>query len=554
MQTNILIFSCGMLVAIAFALPAADDSDLETITMEGTGKNANSAETWACRKAIERIVWQFADSETREQHKNALQQKLYENPEAFVSSTEIVSTKTMGNMVTVLAKVTVKKDKVQAKLQELSIVSVAKARKENMPSKTTTPMENTNSSETGSNNAMEESVIVEGLGKTEASAKKAAYKEAVAKVVGVLIDSSTLVKNDKIIDEELLEYSGGFVKKAEILSSKTDDEGLVRVRVKCLIEKAQVKRKLEDMKVLVVKVDGASLAAREMTQEDMRKNAATLVNKALEERKKIYEVKMPKKLEELEKQENGCVYLPVSVEFNEAKFKAWVDNWVPVFDKLALEKTSGISNYKKQERSDYFTSGYGDAATEDRFFKPLIKDSESISSSQMFYLVVATNSLKTGPVQYHAYKIPCGIQQIDGLGYINTTAAIRSKSNDLMYSGVCERYGVIQENKGYIKNPQAQRNHDRCSVFDTKIVRPWDAGIGENGIDYNSAYPKRAIIIIPPFPGHLGLNPYSQENKFYYVGNFGCFFKVYLSELNLNDIEKIEASIEWKKSDKSLKR
>ena len=70
-----------------------------------------------------------------------------------------------------------------------------------------------------------ESVVVEGVGKTEASAKKAAYQEAVAKVVGVLIDSSTLVKNDKIINEELLEYSGGFVTKSEMISSMKETAG-----------------------------------------------------------------------------------------------------------------------------------------------------------------------------------------------------------------------------------------------------------------------------------------------------------------------------------------
>ena len=192
MLTTRLIFACGMALVFVLALPATDDSDLETITMDGTGKNNATAQTWANRKAVERIVWQFADSETREKNKTALQQKFYDKPDIFVAKSEIVSSKTMGNKVTVLAKVTINKSKVEAQLAALNIIARGKQNKEAMPSKTTVskatiPMENTNSSETGSNNAMEESVIVEGLGKTEASAKKAAYKEAVAKVVGVLI-------------------------------------------------------------------------------------------------------------------------------------------------------------------------------------------------------------------------------------------------------------------------------------------------------------------------------------------------------------------------------
>jgi hypothetical protein len=416
-----------------------------------------------------------------------------------------------------------------------------------------------------------ETVIVEGVGKTEASAKKAAYKEAVAKVVGVLIDSSTLVKNDKIISEELLEYSGGFVKNAEVLSTKTDDEGLVRVKVKCLIEKAQVKRKLEDMKVLVVKVDGASLAAREMTQEDMRKNAATLVNKALEERKKIYEVKMPKKLEELEKQDNSCVYLPVSVEFNEAKFKAWVDNWVPVFDKMAIDKKSGVTNYKISGRT-YSTGGSGYEATEDKFLQEFIEASK-IPSSQTFYLLVAANTFKTGPVQYHAYKIPCGIRQIKCLSQnytdpksnqnlsikpdiLFTSATIRSKSNDLMYSGTCAKYSIIKGPNEYVKNPKQRRNgsswFDNFSIADQIL---YNVGIPKNPIteevaDLNiNAHPKCALIIIPPFPGHAcnSLERIDQETQFFQVGNFGCFFEIDLSKLRLEDIDKVETSIQWNK-------
>ena len=50
-----------------------------------------------------------------------------------------------------------------------------------------------------------ETVTVEGVGKTEASAKKAAFREAIQKVVGVLIDANTQVKNEEIIKDEVLE-------------------------------------------------------------------------------------------------------------------------------------------------------------------------------------------------------------------------------------------------------------------------------------------------------------------------------------------------------------
>ena len=146
-----------------------------------------------------------------------------------------------------------------------------------------------------------ETIVVEGVGKTETSAKKAAYKEAVAKVEGVLIDSSTLVKNDKIIEEELLEYSGGFVTKSEMISSMKNDEGLVRVKMKCTVEKAQIKKKLQEFKLIETQFDGESAAAMEMSKSEVQKNAATIIDKCINERKKIYTLALPSKFEALEK-------------------------------------------------------------------------------------------------------------------------------------------------------------------------------------------------------------------------------------------------------------
>ena len=317
------------------------------------------------------------------------------------------------------------------------------------------------------NSANMESVIVEGVGKTEASAKKAAYKEAVAKVVGVLIDSSTLVKNDKIIEEELFEYSGGFVSKAELVSSKKDDEGLVRVKVRCVVEKAQIRKKLEDIKVLVVKVDGASIAAKEMTKAEMQKNATTLINKALEERKKIYELKMPLKLENLEEQENGCVYFPVSIEFNKEKHQMWLDNWLPVFEKIALEKEEGVINYIIGDiRADLVPTGGGN-----NFIKEMKEKSKALNRSQSVYFAVSHPYSHAGLARWTAYRFPCNSLDItSSINYLPTNSTeikfqqpsnakiileIYTAEKELVYSCESTNFANLREESDspYHKNP-----------------------------------------------------------------------------------------------------
>ena len=77
------------------------------------------------------------------------------------------------------------------------------------------------------NNLEFKEVIVEGTGVSLDSAKKNAFRDAVRIVVGSFIENDILIKNDKIIEENLLEYSGGFVETFQIISESKDKDGLL---------------------------------------------------------------------------------------------------------------------------------------------------------------------------------------------------------------------------------------------------------------------------------------------------------------------------------------
>ena len=252
-----------------------------------------------------------------------------------------------------------------------------------------------------SEEAQTESVTAEGVGKTEASAKKAAFKEAIQKVVGVLVDSSTQVKNEEIIKDELLEYSGGFVSKSETLSSKKDDEGLFRVKVKCVVEKAQVKKKLESLSVITVKVDGLNLALKESSQADLRKNAASFISKAMTERKTCFKVEFPKTLEGIKRSEKGELKFPVRVNLDQEATKKWLDNWMPVFSKMAEAQMSGISQFSGEQCRDVYNEVRRNAKLKDP------------NRSETLFLIVAESISSDLRVKWRGFKVPCDLSKLD---------------------------------------------------------------------------------------------------------------------------------------------
>jgi hypothetical protein len=126
-----------------------------------------------------------------------------------------------------------------------------------------------------------EVVVAEGVGKDEATARKAAFRSAVGKVVGVLIDAETLVKNDKVIEERILEFSGGFIKTFDVLKVEKAEGDLIRVRIKATVERARIAERLADARITTKEFKGSDLLAEKMTKEEARKNSAQLLKKLL---------------------------------------------------------------------------------------------------------------------------------------------------------------------------------------------------------------------------------------------------------------------------------
>jgi hypothetical protein len=145
-----------------------------------------------------------------------------------------------------------------------------------------------------------------GEGATEDEAFKQAVVEAVRQVVGTLVSAENVVNNDKVIKDEVLTLSNGFVEKVLNQDKSKQGDGSWLVKLKCVVRKGQLYGKLNEVKVPTIKFEGVSIFADVLSQNSMEKDsAALLANAILGWNGNMYEaVSLSPKPEIIEKNEN----------------------------------------------------------------------------------------------------------------------------------------------------------------------------------------------------------------------------------------------------------
>ena len=183
-----------------------------------------------------------------------------------------------------------------------------------------------------------QTVVAEGVGKDEKEAKKAAFRDAVSRVVGTLVDAETLVKNDEIISERIIEFSGGFIKTHEVLKTETTPEGLVRVRIKATVERLMIASKLADAKVATKEVRGEDLLGEKMTKEEAKKNATELLAKLYSDLPKLMKADV-KGQPQLTDTRDG-VYIDIVLSVDTKGYETFAKRAAALLDKMAIAKDS----------------------------------------------------------------------------------------------------------------------------------------------------------------------------------------------------------------------
>lgn len=186
-------------------------------------------------------------------------------------------------------------------------------------------------------------VIAEGAGVTPDEALKDAFRNAVRRVVGAVVDAETLIKNDEVIDDQVLTYSDGFVKKFdEVAGSKNFVDGLHRVKIKAQVERRSVIAKLKSAKVTVKDLDGKSLFAEAVTSAEAEKNSTKLLAKALSDLPKLLTASVTGKPEY--DRDKGGVVLNVDVEVDVKSYREFSSRLQELLRKIAVSKATAHVN------------------------------------------------------------------------------------------------------------------------------------------------------------------------------------------------------------------
>ena len=113
------------------------------------------------------------------------------------------------------------------------------------------------------------------------TAFKQAVNDAVRQVVGTLVSAENVIKNERVIKDEVLLLSNGFVEKVLNQDKTKLDDGTWQVKLKCIVRKGQLYGRLQEANVPTIKFDGVSIFADVVSQLDHEKSSGEMIRSAL---------------------------------------------------------------------------------------------------------------------------------------------------------------------------------------------------------------------------------------------------------------------------------
>ncbi|MGV8057300.1 MAG: hypothetical protein AB2L12_04580 [Smithellaceae bacterium] len=166
-----------------------------------------------------------------------------------------------------------------------------------------------------------EKVIVSGIGIDMDKAKQNAIRNAVEQIIGSYISSDTIVQNSTVLKDEVLSYSGGYVKDMKILSQEKNDDSLYSVKIEANVISTKLKRKLESLNIATKKIEGESLFGEAVSKIENQTAGQELLNKILSKYPQaayMFEIGKPQILSTDPGTGRAKVKIPLSIQWNQA--------------------------------------------------------------------------------------------------------------------------------------------------------------------------------------------------------------------------------------------
>lgn len=182
-----------------------------------------------------------------------------------------------------------------------------------------------------------EKVVVSGIGIDAEKAKQNAIRNAVEQVIGVYVSADTIVANSQLIKDEILSYSGGYVKEVKTILQKKEDDGLFTVQIEALVVSNKLKKKLESINIAIKKIEGESLFGEAFSKVEETKNADELLSHILSKypiAAYIIEAGKPMIKSTDPKNNTALISIPLIIRWD----KTFIDEFSNILSKVSKEQ------------------------------------------------------------------------------------------------------------------------------------------------------------------------------------------------------------------------
>jgi len=209
-----------------------------------------------------------------------------------------------------------------------------------------------------------ESIVVTGYGKNTKQALKNAFSAAVEQYVGVIVDSTTIAKNGKLISDEILTASNGYIESYKKLGVKKVD-GLIEVKIKAVVKSQKVFEKIKHLHIATKTFNNSNdIYAKVLTKAQAKKNANKLLAKAFNDitsnktLQNMVDVTIKKVKIDEDNAKDGLVpiFVTYQLQFNYKNYIKKVEQLEELFKSLGAICKKRYDLVKKDQKTPYNSS------------------------------------------------------------------------------------------------------------------------------------------------------------------------------------------------------
>jgi len=328
-------------------------------------------------------------------------------------------------------------------------------------------------------------VVATGHGSTVREATKAALRSAVEAVVGTMVDATTLVQNDELIENEVLSYSAGMIASVKTIGEpKKSADGLYTVKVKASVKKGRIEEKLRAASVVNVALDGADLFARMTAAKDNLSDAEAMIKSVLSKHIScIVAEAVPGKNGKSPidfDPKTGEVFANVRVRIDQAKYTQFANEVIEMIGPMANKKIKlcGKGRDGRKGGDDrYKPDGYVEFSFEYKDYPLFVMTSFKSGSAVAYSLDKNIFSSIVSCLDTGSIAVEVTLHDIQG-GVIAQSHKALSKNRNKDHWGDCSYVSIF----GYDnKNSDSVRNAFIMPFYDTDEPIDYNMWSGREG-------------------------------------------------------------------------